>query len=68
MWATSCGCRTVTVAFSLTDEQRLIAATMRDFVERQLYPHENEVERLDEDSGSGTCCLRSVANGTTASR
>jgi alkylation response protein AidB-like acyl-CoA dehydrogenase len=56
------------VAFSLTDEQRLIAATMRDFVERQLYPHENEVERLDEDSGSGTCCLRSVANGTTASR
>src|SRR6516225_2577941 len=33
---------------SLTDEQRLIAATMRDFVERELYPHEDEVERLDE--------------------
>jgi len=32
---------------SLTDEQRLIAATMRDFVERELYPHEDEVERLD---------------------
>jgi len=28
---------------SLTDEQRLIAATMRDFVERELYPHEDEV-------------------------
>jgi len=33
---------------SLTDEQRLIAATVRDFVERELYPHEDEVERLDE--------------------
>src|SRR6516225_9304012 len=32
---------------SLTDEQRLIAATMHDFVERELYPHEDEVERLD---------------------
>src|SRR5215472_10717784 len=32
---------------SLTDEQRLIAATVRDFVERELYPHEDEVERLD---------------------
>ena len=33
---------------SLTYEQRLIAATVRDFVERELYPHEDEVERLDE--------------------
>jgi acyl-CoA dehydrogenase len=41
----------VTVDFSLTDEQRLIAATMRDFVERELYPHEDEVERLDEVPG-----------------
>src|SRR5262250_3140140 len=48
MWATSCGCRTVTMDLSLTDEQRLIAATVRDFVERELYPHEDEVERLDE--------------------
>src|SRR6516164_3700983 len=32
---------------SLTDEQRLIAATMRDFVEREIYPHEDEAERLD---------------------
>ena len=33
---------------SLTDEQRLMVATVRDFVERELYPHEDEVERLDE--------------------
>ena len=32
---------------SLTDEQRLIVATVRDFVERELYPHEDEAERLD---------------------
>ena len=31
----------------LTDEQRLVARTVRDFVERELYPHEAEVERLD---------------------
>ncbi len=34
--------------FRLTGEQRLIAATVRDFVEKELYPHEDEVERLDE--------------------
>jgi acyl-CoA dehydrogenase len=34
--------------FDLTGEQRLIVATVRDFVERELYPHEDEVERLDE--------------------
>jgi len=32
----------------LTAEQRLIAQTVRDFVENELYPHEDEVERLDE--------------------
>ena len=32
----------------LTEEQRLIAGTVRDFVERELYPHEDEVERLDD--------------------
>ncbi len=32
----------------LTPEQRLVVATVRDFVERELYPHEAEVERLDE--------------------
>ena len=34
--------------FTLTDEQRLIADTVRTFVEKELYPHEKEVERLDE--------------------
>ena len=32
----------------LTPEQKLIAETVRDFVVRELYPHEGEVERLDE--------------------
>jgi len=31
-----------------TAEQRLIVHTVRDFVQRELYPHEQEVERLDE--------------------
>jgi len=33
--------------FSLTDEQQLIIQSTREFVERELYPHEQEVE----DSG-----------------
>jgi acyl-CoA dehydrogenase len=36
------------VDLELTAEQQLISGTVRDFVERELYPHENEVERLDE--------------------
>jgi acyl-CoA dehydrogenase len=31
--------------FSLTDEQRAVIDTTRTFVERELYPHETEVER-----------------------
>ena len=31
--------------FDLSDEQRLIAETTRSFVETELYPHEQEVER-----------------------
>jgi acyl-CoA dehydrogenase len=34
--------------FTLTDEQRLIVDTVRAFVENELYPFEDEVERLDE--------------------
>jgi acyl-CoA dehydrogenase len=34
--------------FTLTEEQRLIVETVRAFVEKELYPHEDEVERLDE--------------------
>jgi acyl-CoA dehydrogenase len=33
---------------TLSHEQRLIADTVRAFVEKELYPHEDEVERLDE--------------------
>jgi acyl-CoA dehydrogenase len=36
------------VDLELTAEQRLIVETVRDFVEKELYPHEDEVERLDE--------------------
>jgi len=46
---------------SLTDEQRLIAATVRDFVERELYPHEDEVERLDEVPGEVARAIREKA-------
>ena len=38
--------------FELTDEQRMIVETTRSFVERELYPHEEAVERsghLDPD-------------------
>lgn len=31
--------------FALTEEQEMIVATTRAFVERELYPHEDEVER-----------------------
>src|SRR6266571_1771007 len=34
--------------FSLDDEQRAIVATVRDFVRKELVPHEDLVERLDE--------------------
>jgi acyl-CoA dehydrogenase len=36
------------VDLELTAEQRLIAETVHDFVQRELYPHEDEVELLDE--------------------
>jgi len=32
--------------FALTDEQEMIVETVRSFVERELVPHEDEVERL----------------------
>ena len=31
--------------FALTSEQEMVVDTVRDFVERELYPHEDEVER-----------------------
>ena len=34
--------------FNLSTEQMLIVETVRAFVERELYPHELEVERSDK--------------------
>jgi len=34
--------------FALTDEQRMIVKTTRDFVENELFPHEAEVERTGQ--------------------
>ncbi len=34
--------------FALTAEQRLLVDSIRSFIERELYPHEAEVERNDE--------------------
>lgn len=34
--------------FTLTEEQNLIVQTVRDFVENELYPHEDLVEKLDD--------------------
>jgi acyl-CoA dehydrogenase len=36
------------MTFPLTDEQRLLVDMVRTFVTRELYPHEDLVERLDE--------------------
>jgi len=36
--------------FSLTDEQQMIVDTVRTFVENELYPHEEEVERTGQVS------------------
>ncbi|MFQ6017847.1 MAG: acyl-CoA dehydrogenase family protein [Kiloniellaceae bacterium] len=33
--------------FALTTEQQLLVDSLRGFVEKELYPHEREVERLD---------------------
>jgi acyl-CoA dehydrogenase len=34
--------------FALSDEQRAVVETVRRFVDRELMPHEDEVERLDD--------------------
>ena len=34
--------------FALTEEQQMIVKTTRDFVENELFPHEDEVERTGE--------------------
>ena len=45
----------------LSDEQRLIVETVRDFVENELYPHEDLVERLDEVPGELARSIRDKA-------
>ena len=47
--------------FELTDEQRAIVDTVRSFVERELMPHEEEVERLDEVTPELAASIRSKA-------
>lgn len=47
--------------FELTDEQRAIVDTVRSFVERELMPHEEEVERLDEVTPELATSIRSKA-------
>ncbi len=37
--------------FGLTDEQEMIVSTVRSFVEKEIYPHEAEVERTGEVPG-----------------
>ena len=34
--------------FGLTEEQQMIVDTTRSFVENEIYPHEDEVERTGE--------------------
>ena len=50
-----------TVDFELTDEQRLIVGTVRDFVRNELYPHEDEVERLDDVPAELAAAIRAKA-------
>ena len=47
--------------FEPSAEQRLIVATVRDFVIRELYPHEAEVERLDEVPADLAAAIRDKA-------
>jgi acyl-CoA dehydrogenase len=47
--------------FALTDEQRAIVDTVRQFVERELMPYEDEVEQLDEVTPELAASIRSKA-------
>jgi acyl-CoA dehydrogenase len=54
--------------FELTAEQRLIVETVRAFAEQELYPHEDEVERLDDVPGELARSIRgkAIASGLYA--
>lgn len=47
--------------FQLTDEQRTIVSTVRRFVEKELYPFEDEVERLDDVPADLAATIRTKA-------
>ena len=47
--------------FELSDEQRAIVDTVRSFVERELMPHEDEVEALDEVTPDLASAIRAKA-------
>jgi acyl-CoA dehydrogenase len=47
--------------FELSDEQSMIVETVRRFVEVELYPHEDEVERLDEIPAEVAATVRAKA-------
>lgn len=47
--------------FALTSEQQLIVETVRRFVETELYPHEDEVERLAEVPADLASAIRGKA-------
>jgi acyl-CoA dehydrogenase len=49
--------------FGLTDEHRDIVSTVREFVRRELVPHEDLVERLDEVPSELAAQIRSRAIG-----
>jgi acyl-CoA dehydrogenase len=49
------------VDFTLSSEQRLIVETVRSFIENELYPHEKDVERLDEIPASLASAIRGKA-------
>lgn len=47
--------------FELNPEQRTVVQTVRRFVEKELYPFEDEVERLDEVPGELASSIRAKA-------
>ena len=47
--------------FQLSEEQRMIVDTVRAFVETELYPHEDLVERLDEVPAELAAAIRDKA-------
>ena len=47
--------------FALSDEQELIVATVREFTERELMPHEEEVEQLGQVPGDLAADIRKKA-------